>query len=59
LGEKRPLYEVLNGKGALVTRVQLAAGERLVGLGRGTVYTTRTDEDGLQYLRKYVLPKLQ
>lgn len=57
-GTKISRLDVLDGAGALLAHVQLAPGERFVGLGRGTVYTVRTDEDDLQYLRRYTLPKL-
>ena len=55
-GTKYARYDVLDGSGALIAHVQLAPGESLVGLGRGTVYTVRTDSDDLQYLRRYTLP---
>ena len=55
-GTKSTRFDVLDGTGALVARVQLAPGETYVGLGRGTVYTIRTDSDDLQYLRRYTLP---
>jgi hypothetical protein len=54
--QKAKSYDVLDGTGKLIARVRLAAGETVVGLGRGTVYTTRTDADDLLYLRRYTLP---
>ena len=57
-GTKAAKFDVLNSTGAPIAQVVLAPGERLVGLGRGTVYTTRKDADDLQYLRKYQLPKM-
>ena len=57
-GNQATKFDVLNSAGALIAQVVLAPGERFVGLGRGTVYTVRKDEDDLQYVRKYVLPKL-
>lgn len=57
-GTKVSRLDVLDAAGALLAHVQLAPGEKFVGLGRGTVYTIRTDEDDLQYLRRYALPKL-
>jgi hypothetical protein len=57
-GTRTSRYDVLNASGALVAQVVLAPGERLVGLGRGTVYTVRKDADDLQYLRRYDLPKV-
>lgn len=55
---KTPRFDVLNGTGALIGKVVIPAGERLVGFGRGTVYTVRKDEDDLQYVRRYTLPAL-
>ena len=57
-GTKTAKYDVLNGTGTRLAQVVLAPGERLVGLGRGTVYTVRKDEDDLQYLRQYQLPRM-
>lgn len=57
-GARASRMDVLDAAGALLAHVQLAAGEKLAGLGRGTVYTIRTDDDDLQYLRRYNLPKL-
>jgi hypothetical protein len=51
--------DVLDGAGALLAHVQFAPGEHAVGWGRGTVYTVRTDQDDLQYLRRYTLPALR
>lgn len=51
-----PNYDVLDGTGKVAMRVELPAGTRLVGLGKGTVYATRTDDDDLQYLQRYRLP---
>jgi hypothetical protein len=48
-----PVYDVFNATGNLAARVSLPKGRRLVGLGNGTAYATRTDEDGLQWLERY------
>lgn len=48
-----PVYDVFNASGNLAARVSLPKGRRLVGLGNGTAYATRTDEDGLQWLERY------
>lgn len=58
-GSKTAGYDLLNGNGALLAHIQLAAGESLVGIGRGAVYTIRMDEDDLQYLRRYTLPVMK
>lgn len=52
-------FDLLDSAGALLAHVQLAPGERFAGVGRSTVYTIRTDQDDLQYLRRYTLPKLR
>ena len=56
VGDRSGHHDVLDGSGALIARVQFAPGESLIGLGRGVVYTIRTDADDLQYLRRYALP---
>jgi hypothetical protein len=48
-------YDVLDRTGVLIARVVLAGGERIVGHGRGVVYTVRKDADDLQYLRRYAV----
>jgi len=52
---KRETFDVLDGTGARRTQVTLPAGERVVAFGRGALYTVRTDDDELQYLRKYTV----
>jgi hypothetical protein len=49
-------HDLLDGDGRLVDTVRLPKGERLVAMGRGVIYTTREDADGLVYLRRYALP---
>lgn len=58
-GSRTVRFDVLSGTGALLAHIQLAPGESLAGIGRGTVYTIRMDEDDLQYLRRYQLPVLK
>lgn len=48
-----PQYDVFDGRGELVRRVVLPADARVVGFGRGAVYVSRTDDDGLQWLGRY------
>ena len=48
-----PVHAVLGSRGELIERVSLPRDTRLVGFGAGTVYLSRTDEDGLQYLQRY------
>jgi hypothetical protein len=51
------LYDVFGADGNLLQQVKLSANRRLVGFGAGTVYVARSDEDDLQYLERYALPK--
>lgn len=48
-----PQYDVFDGRGELVRQVVLPESARVVGFGRGVVYVSRTDEDGLQWLGRY------
>lgn len=48
-----PVFDVFNASGALARRVILPKGRQLVGIGQGTAYAVRTDEDGLQWLERY------
>lgn len=51
-----PLYDIVDGRGRLSERVQLAPRTRLVGFGANSVYIVRLDDDDLQYLQRYALP---
>lgn len=53
----REQWDVLDASGALVARWRLPVRTRLVGVGRGVVYTVRLDEDDLQYLQRVVIPR--
>lgn len=48
-----PTYDVFDAQGRLTTRVALPMRTRLAGFGRGTVYLVRSDDDDLQYLKRY------
>jgi len=52
-GAKGERYDVVDGSGSLVRRVELADGRRLVGFGAGTLYAVRADADDLQWLERY------
>jgi hypothetical protein len=54
--DKVPSYDVFDRTGALVKKVTLNPGSRVVGFGKGTVYVARSDEDDLQYLQKFAKP---
>ncbi len=48
-----PTYDLFDARGNLASSVLLPKGRRLVGLGTGTAYAVRTDDDGLQWLERY------
>ena len=54
--DANPKYDVIDGSGAVTMRVALPPKTRIVGLGNGTIYTIRTDEDDLQYLQRFRMP---
>lgn len=49
-------YDLLDANGRRVDAVRLPAGVRLVGMGKGVLYVTKEDDDGLQHLLRYPLP---
>jgi hypothetical protein len=51
-----PLYDIIDGNGRLVERVELPARHKLVGFGKDAIYLVRLDEDDLQYLQRHPLP---
>jgi hypothetical protein len=51
-----PLYDIIDGNGRLVERVELPARHKLVGFGKDVIYLVRLDEDDLQYLQRHPLP---
>lgn len=55
-GDETPNYDVIDGSGKVVMKVELPKKTRLVGVGNGVVYATRTDDDDLLYLQRYRLP---
>ena len=50
-----PTYDVFDARGALVSRVALPKGGRLLGFGNGTVYLSRMDADDLVYIQRWRL----
>lgn len=52
-----PLFDLIDRSGRVVQQVRLAKRSKLLGFGAGTVYVLRIDEDDLQYLQRYRLPK--
>lgn len=51
-----PNLDVIDASGKVAVRFELPKNTRLVGVGNGTVYATRSDDDDLQYLQRYRLP---
>lgn len=51
-----PFYDLIDGRGQVVRRVNLPKRSRLLGFGRGTLYLVRVDDDDLQYVQRYRLP---
>jgi hypothetical protein len=52
-GTKTALYDVVDARGQRIRQVVLPEGRRLVGLGRGTLYTVSRDADDLEWLERY------
>lgn len=50
-------YDLIDGKGGVVHRIVLPRRTRLLGFGRGSVYLVRMDDDDLQYLQRYPIPR--
>lgn len=50
-------YELIDREGRAVRQMHFAEGERVVGIGERHVYTVRPDEDGIETLRRYELPR--
>lgn len=53
---KRRTYDIFDRRGALVDRIQLPAGSRLVGFDSRSLYAVRSDEDDLLHLQRFQLP---
>ncbi len=54
--DNTPKYDIIDATGKVVSRVAFPAKTRVVGFGKGVVYTVRNDEDDLQYLQRFRLP---
>lgn len=48
-----PLYDEFDERGELVRHIGLMKKTRIVGFGKGVVYTTRSDEDDLLHLQRF------
>jgi len=53
--DKAPRYDVFDASGRHTGQVVFPADTRVIGFGKGTVYTVRIDEDDLQYLQRWTL----
>lgn len=51
--DSTPAFDVFDASGKLASRVYLPKGRQVVGIGQGTIYAVRIDEDGLQWLERY------
>lgn len=51
--DKTPRYDVFDATGRRTGQVVFPPRTRIVGFGKGAVYTARADEDDLQYLQKW------
>ena len=54
-----PPYDVVSRRGELAARVAVEKDVNVVGFGTGVVYTTMTDENGIQKLQRRPLPSLK
>jgi hypothetical protein len=50
-------YDVIDPAGKLQFSVQLPVKHRMVGIGASSLYVVRIDDDDLQYLERYPLPR--
>jgi hypothetical protein len=55
VNEQVAVYDVFTRTAGLVARVAFPSRTQVIGLGNGTIYTVRLDEDDLQYLQKWTL----
>jgi hypothetical protein len=55
-GQPNERYEVVDRSRGVVLRVSAPAGERIVGFGRGAIYSVLADADGVEHLRKHPMP---
>ncbi len=55
-GETGNRYDIIDRAGKLVGRLQLDLRQQIVGFGRGSVYLSETDDDGLQRLTRHPWP---
>ena len=56
-GREGGRYDLIGFDGALVDRVRLPEGHRVVGFGRGVMYVVRRDADDLEFLQRRPMPR--
>ena len=52
-----PMYDVVDSLGRVVRHIELPPRSRVVGFGKSSVYVVRQDQDDLEYLERYLLPR--
>lgn len=57
MADSLPLYDVLDAQGTLVRQVRLPARGKLLAIGRDAIYVVVPDEDDVQFVRRYALPR--
>ena len=50
-------YDIVDRTGSLSGRLHIPENEMIVGFGRSSVYIAATDDDDLQHLKRYPLPR--
>ena len=50
-------YDVIDEKSNLELRVAMKVGVDIIGFGRGPIFALATDEDGLQSIQRYAMPR--
>ena len=53
--DTRSHYDVVDRRGAVVARVDVPNGGKIVGFGAKSIYVVRIDDDDLQYLQRFPL----
>jgi hypothetical protein len=56
-GREGAKYDLVNRDGAVIDRVRLPEGHRVVGFGRDVLYVVRRDADDVEYLQLRPLPR--
>lgn len=57
LSDTIQVHDVIDGASNIVMRVTTPVARRLVGFGKGVVYTVRADDDDLLHLARHPLPR--